>query len=765
MSDVFISYSRGDRARIERLSAALEATGLSAWWDREISGGTRFAGEIESRLAAAKVVVVAWSRDSVSSMWVLDEASVARDAGKLVPISLDGAPAPIGFRQIHVIDFSKWRGEREAPEIDELVAAIARITAEPPATAPAKRRGRFLWRRHAVAIAAALTLLALAGAFTVLLTARSPPEDARVENRRMPRETYASIAVLPFNDLSEGAQKSPLADALADEIINTLGRNTSLRVVARTSSFVFKDKAATAEQIGRTLDADAILEGSLTRAGQRLKVSLQLIDTQSGFSLWSDLFDRTVADIFDLEEDIAARVAARLNIALRPSKTRVTNNLEAYQAFAEGKGLMLRRNANVQAMDTLKRAVALDPKLAEAYADMSRLTYWLSTGDGSPPDLPGMKSLLDKAAAIKPDAPETILARNLYLRASGDYGSDLKEAERGAALYPNDAEIAAYLGRTLQHHRDSAGALKAAERAAALDPMSEDAAVFYAQALYFAGRRTEFLRSTSATLNRFPDSRLASNLLFGFRIAFGDPAGALAMAAKALASDLSDEDGRRRIAYTLATFGFTDESHALLKGDAMDLLRLDAMNPARIAAAVAYEKTHMQEIPADIRRNLAYATEDLAAFLPELEREASEPALSGMLNAPDGGVFALSDLAFARAQGGQADRAEKAAEDGEKLIAELRAKGRDNPHFWLAAALLASFRGDQVAALERLERMLAFKAVDQFWADDPGFASVREDPRYREFVKKYRVEFDRQRKEIIASGVLKEIARVAARPG
>ncbi|MGL6223969.1 MAG: toll/interleukin-1 receptor domain-containing protein, partial [Steroidobacteraceae bacterium] len=124
MADIFISYARPDRSRIAPLSAALEQAGWSVWWDRHIDGGAAFARAIETELEASRAVVVAWSQAAVQSDWVKDEAASARDHGKLVPVSLDGTSAPLGFRQYHVIDLSAWNGEPSAPAVADLLRSL-----------------------------------------------------------------------------------------------------------------------------------------------------------------------------------------------------------------------------------------------------------------------------------------------------------------------------------------------------------------------------------------------------------------------------------------------------------------------------------------------------------------------------------------------------------------------------------------------------------------------------------------------------------------
>ncbi|MFK7957328.1 MAG: toll/interleukin-1 receptor domain-containing protein [Lysobacterales bacterium] len=129
MADVFVSYSSKDRQWVQSLTEALREVGLTIWWDRNLSPGNRFTNEMEAELEAASAVVVVWSQASVKSMWVADEASVGRDKGNLVPIAMEPVLPGMGFRQLHAIDFQRWRGDAHAAEFNQLVDTIAKMVA------------------------------------------------------------------------------------------------------------------------------------------------------------------------------------------------------------------------------------------------------------------------------------------------------------------------------------------------------------------------------------------------------------------------------------------------------------------------------------------------------------------------------------------------------------------------------------------------------------------------------------------------------------
>src|SRR5438552_1198850 len=122
---IFLSYAHGDHAQAQRLAGALQRAGHTVWWDALIEGGTRYAKTIDEALEKADAVLVLWSKTSIESDWVRDEAAQGRDRRRLVPLTLDGTPPPLGFRQIQVIDLSAWRGRADAPQLDAIRRAIA----------------------------------------------------------------------------------------------------------------------------------------------------------------------------------------------------------------------------------------------------------------------------------------------------------------------------------------------------------------------------------------------------------------------------------------------------------------------------------------------------------------------------------------------------------------------------------------------------------------------------------------------------------------
>ena len=231
MADVFISYARGDKARVAPLVAAIEAKGWTVWWDPEIDAGQQFDDQIEAELLAAAAVVVVWTATSVSSRWVRGEAREAADRNILVPVRFDAARLPMDVRAIHTIDLDAWgRGHRQCIVPGSVAGARAMITRQRKATAGVKSS---------------------AG-----VTAPATPAQQRV-----------SICVLPFSNMSGDLEQEYFSDGISEDIITDLSKVSALAVVSRNTAFTFKGKHVDLPQVARQLKVNYVLEGSVRRAG------------------------------------------------------------------------------------------------------------------------------------------------------------------------------------------------------------------------------------------------------------------------------------------------------------------------------------------------------------------------------------------------------------------------------------------------------------------------------------------------------------------
>ena len=250
-----------------------------------------------------------------------------------------------------------------------------------------------------------------------------------------PVKQAPSIAVLPFASLSADAENEFFSDGISEEIINALGQIDGLRVAARTSSFSFKGKSIEVSDIARRLDVRHVLEGSVRKAGIRVRVTAQLIDAANGFQLWSERYDRQIEDIFDVQDEIARAIVERLKVAFdsgrSPRLVKVTtNNMEAYQEYLKGRAMLYRRGPWIaRALDAFQKAVTLDPGYAQAWAGVAdahtTLAYY---GYRRPTDtMPTAVEAATRATAIDPESAE---AHNALAVTALLWERDFSKAER-----------------------------------------------------------------------------------------------------------------------------------------------------------------------------------------------------------------------------------------------------------------------------------------------------------------------------------------------
>ena len=329
-----------------------------------------------------------------------------------------------------------------------------------------------------------------------------------------------SVAVLPFENLSADPDNEFFADGLAEELLNALTRIEGLRVAARTSSFAFKGRAPDMAEIGAKLNVATVLEGSVRRAGKRVRVTVTLVDTANGFQLWSERYDREMADIFDLQDAIARAIVARLRVTLTAAtSTRLvkpaTRHLDAYDLYLRGRALLLKRGRHVaDGVDCLQRAVNLDPRFASAWAGLADVHsvrgYWGLTPPGH--TMPKALTAARRAIQLDPDLAEahSALAVALLLW-ERDYVSADAAFRRCLELTPDYTQgrcwYALFNLQCVQRRFEKGVA--EARKALAADPLSAYATAILALTLAVAGQTGEALEDGRLATERDPDSFVA----------------------------------------------------------------------------------------------------------------------------------------------------------------------------------------------------------------------------------------------------------------
>lgn len=420
MPDIFLSYCREDQPVARHFAEGLEREGFSVWWDQALSAGESFDKATEKALKDARAVVVLWSKRSVESRWVRSEATLADRYGTLVPATIEECDRPIMFELTHTADLANWSGDPADPRWRSFVAGLRKsvgtaagatpmsvpagaATQTTPVVAPAAPPARWTGRKMTVWTALVAATLAIAAGVAWYLHEEGPrPASAAVDR---------SIAVLPFENFSADADQDHFADGLTEEILNSLARIPDLQVTARTSAFAFKGKYEDLKAVGRTLGVAHLLEGSVRRSGDQLRVTAQLINADTGYHLWSQTYERHLTDIFVIQDDIARSVAAALQVTLGVGVGRepgMTRNFEAYEAWLAARGVTFTGSASMrQHIELLQQAVALDPAFAQPWWDLSKA--WSSVLSGTPADAADRQRKADAAFAeyrrLLPDSP------------------------------------------------------------------------------------------------------------------------------------------------------------------------------------------------------------------------------------------------------------------------------------------------------------------------------------------------------------------------
>lgn len=440
---IFVSYSRADLKRARPVIAALETAGFSVWWDGMIAAGTRFAQSTEQALEAAQAVVVLWSKTSVDSHWVHDEATRGRDRGCLVPLSIDGTHPPLGFRQFQVIDISKWRGKANAAEFAPVIEAVSALQLPGQQANSAPPPAAVAWgpsRRMLIAGGIGVAIVGGSAAFW---------ESGLLRGTRM---IANSIVVMPFENLSGDRSQEYFAAGLAAELRSELSRNAALKVLAKTSSDAFKassDIAAVARRTGVAY----LLNGSVRSAGDIVRIDVELTDARSGFTQWSETYDRPLTDIFSVQSEIAGAVIARLTSEMAApgdlQQVGGTSNVLAYQEYLRGLDLYARsdsRESDEAALARFDAAIRADPRFAAALAARARTLIYSASQYGSPDDIRRSNSAAQasaqRAVAIAPRFAEGQSTLGLVeAQALLDFRAARVPFERSRALGNGEANV------------------------------------------------------------------------------------------------------------------------------------------------------------------------------------------------------------------------------------------------------------------------------------------------------------------------------------
>ena len=395
MSQIFISYARSDEAIAEQVAVALRSLGREVWRDDELPAHRAYSEVIEERLKAAAAVVVLWSAEAVKSQWVRAEADAARTAGTLVQASIDGSVPPLPFNQIQCADLKEWTVKSDTAGRRKLVASVAALDASKGPVAKPATRSR-------------------------------------------------SICVLPFANMSGDAEQEYFSDGISEDITTDLSKVSALAVTARNTAFQFKGQSVDICDVASKLGVSHVLEGSVRKAGARVRITAQLINGASGDHVWAERYDRDLTDIFAIQDEISKAIVDALKLKLLPEEkeaieNRGTTNADAYnfylmarQHWATGNHGDVHREERVSRL--CERAVAIDPAYADAWALLAiaqssrRYAFGLAGEDGV--------AAAEKALSIDPtisSAHCAIIRRHIERQDYAEAEAELERALKAGA--------------------------------------------------------------------------------------------------------------------------------------------------------------------------------------------------------------------------------------------------------------------------------------------------------------------------------------------
>lgn len=481
-AEVFVSYARSTEPAALAVQTALTTEGWRVWRDDQLPAHRAYSDVIDERLRAAKAVVVVWSAEAVKSQWVRAEADVARIAGTLVQLTVDGAALPLPFNQIHCADLTGWEGDREAPGWGKVADSVR----------------------------------ALAGG--------SQPTEADV-----PASAKPSLAVLPFANLNHAPDEDYFVDGMMDEIVTSLTRIRSLFVIAGRATQALSAHQLNPQGAARRLGVRYVLEGSVRRAGNRIRIAVMLTDARAGAQIWAERFEGTLEDIFALQDQVAISVAgviepAVLNAEAQRAARRPLDSLGAYDLYLRAAALRatLRRAEVFEALSLLERALALEPDFAPALAQAAGCHSQILV-NGWDHDFATHRSetarLAERAAQCGHDDPSALAqAANALV----DLGGDLEMAnaliERAVALNPGSAFACLVCGIVRIIRGEAETAMEPLEQAARLDPISrfhEVAVAHMGVCLALMGDYAEAARVLGRSTHRPPRLRLSLAAVYG----------------------------------------------------------------------------------------------------------------------------------------------------------------------------------------------------------------------------------------------------------
>jgi TolB-like protein/Tfp pilus assembly protein PilF len=588
------------------------------------------------------------------------------------------------------------------------------IRATPDTAAPRTRR-----RRNIIMLIATGVVISAATGFFIL---------PRVAAHKVDK----SIAVLPFANLSDENENAYFADGVQDDVLTNLSKISDLRVISRTSVMQYRGRAPNLREIGKALGVSNILEGSVRRSGNKVRVNVQLIDANTDEHIWGKKYDRDVTDVFAIQSDLAREIANALQAKLSPGEMtqKPTENGEAYVAFVQAHNL----SCEVEDFEKLKQseqlyqqAIELDPNFALAIARYSQLESWIARDiDRAPERREKARTLAERALELQPDLPEAHLARGYsYYWGDNNYGGALKEFEIAQRGLPNEAEVYLAIGAIQRRQGKWAESTANMEKAVSLNPKDW----WSLQNLTFNYQMLRDFTKANQTIDR----ALALN-----------PAslGPWEVKSKLAVAEKGDFSVAEKAFETVKSFPMTNEQKLKVRSDRAGVFVLERRYSEGLNEAESLPDDQLAPYPKHLWSKyycIGFARKALhdepgarAAFM-----RAKSIAEDNLKRSPDSEDAHLQ-LAKVLAQLGEKESALAEAQRASELLPESK-DAFGGPEIAAGVAEVYAILGDSDRVIEVLDGLLTRPSgvTAQGMKVNPIWDPVRGDPRFQALIEKY----------------------------
>jgi len=752
---VFLSYAREDTAAASRIAEALRSQGVEVWFDQsELRGGDAWDQKIRRQIDACTLFVPIISRNTEErgkgyfrlewKLAVEQTHLLMEGVPFLVPVVVDDTPdsataCPVEFRRVQ---WTRLPGALPSPQFVEHVKRLL----EGPRAPSAPGRGDALQPGPAAPAAAAAPAprrwwlvggLVAAAAVVGWLVLRPAPPGNPVEAKPAPPVAAPvvndkSIAVLPFENMSEEKDSLFFTDGIHEDILTNLALIRDLHVVSRTSVMQYRGTTKTIRQIGTELRVAYVLEGSVRRAGGKVRVTGQLINARTDEHVWAKAYDRDASDIFGIQSELSKEIAGALAAALSPQEKtllerRPTDNLAAYELFLKGRDVFNSAPSGTpvalrQAELYYQQAVDADPNFATAWGSLAEIdalfVFWEI--DHTPARLAKADAAIGNAVRIAPDSPDVIRALGTYAYyAYRDYMRATEQYEKLARLQPNDPTVSSSLGLILRRQGHWAESLVQLRKAVDLDPGNISFVRNLLQSMDYARRWDEAIALQSRLVAMLPDQHVREEISLSWLFAYST--GSTKEADELVARLTPEQLNAHRVINWRRNL-------AAWKDDYAEFKRLDALQPFfdEDGGEHSVQALNAAKVYA-AHGDMAAARDRLADFPAELRARIEREPANARLH---------SYLAEMEALLGHNEEAVRLARQAVGFLPETR-DTIDAPTLSFILAQVYAWTGDKERALAELARLLAIPSPADVHSlrHDPMLTALRGEPRFEALLK------------------------------